>query len=111
MSERPPPWEDMGTSEGWSDEELLHASRQTGAYLEAQDRLAGELGLSRAQFEALQMIREHGHRQAYKAAKHLAQVGGTALGSEDAGRHFQEVLEVVCAYRDQLPAWRRLLGI
>jgi hypothetical protein len=82
-----------------------------GAYLEAQDRLAQELGLGRAEFEALQMIREHGHRQAYRAAKHLAQVGGQIVGSEDSDRHFKEVLEAVRAYRAQLPAWRRLLGI
>lgn len=111
MPERPPPWEDLGTSEGWSDEDRLQAARQMFAFLDVQDRRAQELGLTRAQLEALQMIQEHGHRQAYKAAKHLAQVGGSIVRSGDADRHFQEVLEVVRAYRQQLPRWRRVLGV
>ena len=101
----------MGTSEDWGAEERVNAARQMRQYLQQQHSLAAETGLTRAQFEALQMIREHGHRQAYKAAKHLAQIGGRALNSEDAGSHFQDVLAAVAEYRSQLPGWRRVLGV
>jgi hypothetical protein len=111
MSERPPPWEDMSTSEDWSDEERLSAARQMRLHLEQQDSLADELGLSGAQLEAVQMIRKHGHRQAYKAAKLLAQVGGRVTKSEDADDYYQEVLATVRVYRSGLPGWRRLFGV
>jgi hypothetical protein len=101
----------MGTSEGWSADERTDAARQMRGYLEQQSNAAASLGLSSAQFEALEMIREHGHRQAYKAAKHLAQIGGRVLNSEDAGTHFEDVLAAVSEYRSQLPGWRRLLGV